>query len=265
MNTRLTGDDVHADADYADVSEAGVSYVVRLGEGILAELLVGTSDDPASESFPREQLKEAFAALDVSKLARYFANAYNAELLVENEYGFLSLRFDVAYDDAGMDGSSIEYMGYRVMEETKLVNVHIDKTLADTMVAGAASVLGYEWSATNGRYVKLAVVSYSANREQYRLMQDSATEFYGLSNKSITSNRGKWTKAADLYNAAANRSYDIGSRVRKSDLSVEGQLRRDSAAYRVSAGNENDPQTRDAYLDLADRFAEMARAAEELS
>lgn len=265
MNTRLTGEEVHADADYADVSETGVAYVVRLGEGILAELLLGSTVDPASDEFPCENLKEAVAAADTSKLERYFSNAYGAELIVEDEYGSIALKFTVPYDEAGVEGSSVEYMGYRVMEETKLVNVHVDKSLADTLVAGAASALGYEWSDTDGRYMKLKVVAYSANREQYKLMQDSASDFYALSNKAVTSSRGKWTKAADLYSAAANRAYDIGSRVRKSELSVEAQLLRDSATYRASAGNESDAQTREAYTVLADRFAEMARAAEDLS
>lgn len=265
MNSRLQGDEVHADADYADVSEQGVSYSLRIGEAVLSEILIGGIASPDDEDFPREQLKESVAGLNIAKLERYFANAYGAELVMENEYGSLVLKFNLPYDDAGLSESSIEYMGYRVMKETKIGQVHIDNLIADTMVSGAAAALGYEWSAANNRYLKVQVKSFSANREQYRLMQDNATEFYALSNKSVTSNRGKWTKAADLYSAAANRVYDIGSRVRKSDLSVEGQLRRESAGYRVAAGNEADAQTREAYLDLADRFTEIARLAEDLS
>ena len=139
-------DPINARCDWAEVSEEGVAYGYDLPVSLVGEIVVGPPLEGETDSDYSERV---IAAADYAKVEEFLAAKYGADVVDNGDNGDLSLEFYVPFGKEGLTGTSIQSMGDRAENETKLLTARNDWEYSGAMQDGLAAHLGYESSSVS--------------------------------------------------------------------------------------------------------------------
>ena len=137
-------DPINARCDYAEVDENGIAYGYELPPSLLGEIVAGPQGDDESDSDYAERVYADDGPERDQAITEFFRERYGADLIDSGDYGNLDLEFFVPYGVEGAAGTSVESMGDRAENETKLLDARNDFEASGSMQAALAAKLGYQ-------------------------------------------------------------------------------------------------------------------------
>jgi hypothetical protein len=135
-------------ADYAEVGEEGIAYGFSVNPQHLAEIVGGEIRPGESDDDYMERVTKACPDY-YNQLADFFSEEYGADLV--DDGGEMDIaEFYVEYESGGAQKSTIEYMGDRVENETKLLAFQNEWLYGGHMKDAWAKKLGYSFELSSG-------------------------------------------------------------------------------------------------------------------
>ncbi|MGW8431127.1 hypothetical protein ACWGJ9_08385 [Curtobacterium citreum] len=149
-------DGINARAEYAEVGEYGIAYGITVGPELIGSIVVGDRRDGEDEMDYFDRVDDALgeASITENQLFDYFTKRYGADARWDGDAGHIAVEFFVEYGDEGPAGTSIEAMGDRVENETKLLGARNDYDYGTAMQSHLADHLGYRTDPDTGEYVR---------------------------------------------------------------------------------------------------------------
>lgn len=149
-------DGINCRAEYAEVGDDGIAYGYTVGPELVGSIVTGDRGMFEDESEYSARVDEALAnaGIDQQQIWDYFQKRYGADARWDGDAGHIAVEFYVEYGDAGAAGSSVEAMGDRVENETKLLAARNDYDYGTAMQSHLADHLGYRTDYDTGEYVR---------------------------------------------------------------------------------------------------------------
>ena len=149
-------DGINARAEYAEVGEDGIAYGYTVGPELVGSIVVGDRRDGEDDMDYSERVDRALAEANITAdhLFSYFKQRYGADARWDGDRGDVAVEFYVEYGTEGAAGTSIEQMGDRVENETKLLAARNEYDYGTAMQSHLADHLGYRRDWDTGEYVR---------------------------------------------------------------------------------------------------------------
>ncbi len=149
-------DGINARAEYAEVGEEGIAYGITVGPELIGSIVAGDRHVGEDDMDYSERVDKALddANITADHLFGYFKQRYGADARWEGDRGDVAVEFYVEYGEEGAAGTSIEAMGDRVENETKLLAARNDYDYGAAMQSHLADHLGYRVDYDTGEYVR---------------------------------------------------------------------------------------------------------------
>ena len=149
-------DGINCRAEYAEVGEDGIAYGYTVGTELVGSIVAGDRRDGEDDMDYSERVDEALAEANITPahLFDYFKQRYGADARWDGDRGDVAVEFYVEYGEEAAAGTSVEAMGDRVENETKLLAARNDYDYGTAMQSHLADHLGYRTSYDTGAYVR---------------------------------------------------------------------------------------------------------------
>jgi len=143
-----TDDPIGARADYAEVTEEGVVYGMNVNDEYMGQVFAGRKrDDEDEDEYTQRKIEAAHENSQIIKA--YLEESYGADVGEGNSEDFFTVEFYVEYEDENPRMSSLEWMGERAENETKLLPFSNDYLYGNKMQSGLAEKAGYHYELTD--------------------------------------------------------------------------------------------------------------------